>query len=93
MVTFLAVPIMVYTLDLLESAIICRMVCLFHSGQEVSKLQLDHKALDIVNSASIKNKVQYMYQTCVLNSWRVGLGIRSVRQMFTCHAKYLFTPK
>ena len=54
-------------------------------------MQLDHKALYIVCSRSIKSKVQYMYQTCVLNSWRVGLYIRSVRQMFTCHWQLLNT--
>ena len=59
--------------------------------QEVSELQLDHKALYIVYSGSIKSKVQYMYQTCVLNSWRVGLCIRSVRQMFTWHWPLLNT--
>ena len=32
-----------------------------------------------------------MYQTCVLNSWRVGLCIRSVRQMFTWHWQLLNT--
>ena len=30
-----------------------------------------------------------MYQTCVLNSWRLGLCIRSVRQMFTWHWQLL----
>ena len=32
-----------------------------------------------------------MYQTCVLNSWRVGLCIRSVGQMFTWHWQLLNT--
>ena len=54
-------------------------------------MQLDHKALYIVYSGSIKSKVQYMYQTCVLNSWRVGLCIRSVRQISICHWQLLNT--
>ena len=52
-------------------------------------MQLDHNSLYIVYSGSIKSKVQYMYQTCVLNSWRVGLRIRSVRQKFTWHCRLL----
>ena len=32
-----------------------------------------------------------MYQTCVLNSWRVGLCILSVRQMFTWYWHLLNT--
>ena len=32
-----------------------------------------------------------MYQICVLNSWSVGLCIRSVRQMFTWHWQLLNT--
>ena len=32
-----------------------------------------------------------MYQTCVLNSWRVGLCIRSVRHMFKWHWQLLNT--
>ena len=32
-----------------------------------------------------------MYQTCVLNSWRVGFCIRLIRQMFTCHWQFLNT--
>ena len=32
-----------------------------------------------------------MYQTCVLNSWRIGLCIRSVRQMFIWHWQFLNT--
>ena len=54
-------------------------------------MQLDHKALYIVYSGSIKSKVQYMYQTCVLNSRRVGFCIRAVRQMFTWHWQFLNT--
>ena len=54
-------------------------------------LHLDHKALYIVYRGSIKLKVQSMFQTSVLNSWRVGLCIRSLREMFTWHWQLLST--
>ena len=48
-------------------------------------------------SGSMKSKVQYMYQTCVSNPWRVGRMMHPVITtnvyMTLTVAKYHFTPK
>ena len=48
-------------------------------------LRLNHTAPYIVYSGSMKSKAQYMYmyQTCVLNSWRVLVTD------VTCHSQFL----